>query len=260
MIVRSALVAFALSFPLAVAGAQSFEYAPGTSHYRITSVSKISQEIMGTRNDMETSADQKVSVVISKRGKDTLALTTTLDSVTAKASMPMPIDLSQLRGMKVNSLVSPLGVHYSSERVSDPAMQQVASELGRLLPRLRAKLASGDAWTDTTKDKVQQMGMDIERTVVATAKVLGDTTIAGERAWRIERSHHTLLSGSGDMQGQALTLEGTANGMGIMYISPKGVYLGSVAKEEAKNTITLVASGMVIPVTSVTTATVERLR
>lgn len=261
MIRRSAaLAALVLSLPAGALSAQAFEYVPGSAQYRLSSNTKLVQEVMGNRNEMETTADYKVTMNVARKAKDTLAVAMTLDSISLKSSGPMP-SLDSLQGLKVNSYVSPTGQFYRADDIADPAKAQVAMEIARLLPRLRAKIAAGDTWTDTTKDSQTLMGsLTVERTVISTSKVLGDTTYAGEKAWRIQRSHSTATAGSGDMQGQALTVEGTATGEGIVYISSKGVFLGATSKDSSKQNVTLVANGMVIPVTSESTTTVERIK
>ena len=54
MLARSILAAFAVMALPAATVAQGFEYAPGTAQYRITLVTKTTQDAMGQKQDFES--------------------------------------------------------------------------------------------------------------------------------------------------------------------------------------------------------------
>jgi hypothetical protein len=62
---------------------------------------------------------------------------------------------------------------------------------------------------------------------IVMSKVTGDTTYAGQRAWRIERTGSIALSGQGTEGGKVLRVAGDGTIRGVQYVSVTGVYLGS---------------------------------
>lgn len=252
-----------LAFP-AVAAAQSFEYAPGSGRYRLTSTTKGAQEAMGQKQEFETNNSQLLTVTLARAAKDTVAMTVVLDSISAVGPMGMtPPGLDKLLGIKVSAKLSPFGAVYSAEGPSDTTIANVAQiteEMGRFLPRIRGRLAAGSSWTDTTTGSLKQNEMDIERQVVARYTVVGDTTVGGEKAWKIARETTTSLAGSGAPQGQPMTMEGTSNGKGTVLVSQKGVFVGSEQEDQARIKITLAANGMEIGVTTSATTKVEKVK
>ena len=192
MLVRTArrALALALATPLALS-AQGFSYAAGTGQYRITSSMKGAQEAMGQRQEMETSSNQLVTIAITKSGRDTLTVTTTLDSIQVVGVMGMtPPGLDKLVGTKVTAKVAPTGQLYAVTTAAPdslPDAQSLTHEMSNVLPKVRANLGAGVSWTDTTTRKVNQGGVEIDRKVVATYTVAGDTTVGGQRALKIDR-------------------------------------------------------------------------
>ena len=253
----------ALAFPTA-AIAQSFEYAPTKAQYRLTSTTKGAQEAMGQKQEFESSNSQLLSVTLAKQTKDTVALTVVLDSITAVGPMGMiPPGLDKLIGIKVSAKLSPFGSVYSSEGPTDTTIaniSQITEEMGRFLPRIRGKLSTGSTWTDTTSGKVKQNGLDIDRKVISKFTVVGDTTVAGEKSWKIARESNTSLTGSGAPQGQPMTMEGTSTGKGTLVVSQKGVFVGSQQEDQANIKITLAANGMEIGVTTSANTKVEKVK
>jgi len=257
------LLALALAVP-ATAIAQGFEYAPSTGQYRISSKTKGAQEAMGQKQEFESSNDQLLTVTVARQAKDTLNVTLVIDSVKAVGPMGMtPPGLDKLIGVKIAAKLAPYGAVYSAVGPTDdsiPQGTQITDEMSRFLPRIRAKLASGATWTDTTVGKVKQAGIDVDRRVVAKFTVIGDTTVSGEKSWKIARETTTSLSGSGTSQGQPMTMEGTANGKATILVSQKGVFVGSSNEDQANIKIVLAANGMEIGVTTTANTKVEKVK
>jgi len=252
-------VALALAPQLATA--QRLEYATGTTHYDITTNATGFAEQMGQRQDVNFDTEQRVTLTIARHSKDTLDLTMTLDSLSGRMPNGMPIDGAAARGLKVVGALSPVGRIYSKRIASDSApeaMRQSAEEMIRFLPVLPPDLKVGTTWADTNTAPVKQMGLEINRKVVTTYKVLGDTTYEGEKSWRIDRAATVTLSGSGTTMGQPVTLDGGATGSGTYYLSTKGTLLGATLKDEVKSKVTLTAAG--VDVTSNQTQTTKIAR
>jgi hypothetical protein len=256
-------LAILLAVP-AVLAAQGFSYAPGTGQYRITSEMKGAQEVMGQRQEIESSSSQLVTITVARAARDTLRVTTRLDSISVVGPMGMtPPGLDKLAGVTVVSLVSPTGTVYSSQGPSSdsiPNAEQLTDEMSHVLPRVRPTIAAGASWTDTTTRKVNQGGIEIDRTVIATYRVAGDTAMGGQRAWKITRTATTSMSGSGSQGGQPMTLEGTSEGSGAMFVTQAGLFLGFENLEQAKITVLLAANGMEVGLTQNATTRVEKVK
>jgi len=259
------LLSASLATVLIAAGQASaqFRYAPGTSQYRLTAVNKVTQEAQGQKLHQEVTSEQKLTVVLGRQSRDTLSFAVTLDSARVQTSAGPAPDLSSLMGLRVTGALSPLGVVYvtkAPEGSTSPIVGPIAEELSRFLPRLRAGLAIGTTWTDTTSGKVNQMGISLDRRAVSTSKVVGDTTYEGERAWRIERATQTTFAGTGTSEGQPLTLEGSSQGADNFFVTHKGVYLGGMMNNAATIKVTLVANGTEVGLTQNQNTTITRVK
>ena len=159
-------------------------------------------------------------------------------------------DLSKLLGAHFVSFVSPTGKLYSVKAPEglDPQLAQITEGVGKFLPTFHANLAKGQSWADTLSGKVTQMGMEMDRTNVSTYTVEGDTTISGEKALKIARTMTAKGQGAGSMQGTPVTMEMTGSSAGAFYISPKGNYLGGVAKDDVLIKLTVIAQNMEITI------------
>ena len=190
-----------------------------------------------------------------------MSLSIVLDSISAVG--PMGAGKDKLRGSKVVAKLSPFGAVYSAVGPTDdsiPNGAQLTEEMSRFLPKIRAKLATGSTWSDTTTGKVKQGTMDVERKVVANYKVVGDTTVGGEKSWKIARDAVTSLSGSGMNQGQQMSMEGTSNANGTLLVSQKGTFLGGESEDHATVKIVLAANGMEVGVTTVANTKIEKVK
>jgi hypothetical protein len=136
----------------------------------------------------------------------------------------------------------------------------LADEMSRFLPRLRPALSLGTTWTDTTAGKVNQMGIILDRTVIITSKVVGDTTYQGERAWKIDRTTQATFAGTGTTQGQPLTMEGSSKGTDNLFVARSGTYLGGLSNTAATIKVILVANGMEVGLTQNQNTMITRVK
>jgi hypothetical protein len=243
--------------------AQQFRYAPGTAHYRLTAINKLTQEAQGQKLEREVTSEQKLTVTLGRQGRDTLSFAMTLDSAKVQTSAGPAPDLSGLIGLKVTGALSPIGLIYAAKGPEGPGSEMaapLADEMSRFLPRLRPALSIGTTWTDTTSGKVDQMGITLDRTVITTSKVVGDTIYQGERAWRIDRTTQATFAGTGTSQGQPLTMEGTAKGSDNLFVGRNGIYLGGLSNTAATIKVTLVANGMEVGLTQNQNTTITRVK
>jgi hypothetical protein len=243
--------------------AQQFRYVPGTSQYRLTAVNKLTQEAQGQKVEQEVTSEQRLTVTLGRQGRDTLSFAMTLDSAKVQTSAGTAPDLTGLIGLKVTGALSPIGLVYAAKGPEGPGSEMaapLADEMSRFLPRLRAGLALGTTWTDTTAGKVDQMGITLDRTVIMTSKVVGDTTYQGERAWRIDRTTQATFAGTGTTQGQPLTMQGSSSGTDNLFVARNGIYLGGLSNTAATIKVILVATGMEVGLTQNQITTIMRVK
>jgi hypothetical protein len=262
MFAGSRRVAFALTFAMgAAAQAQSFEYAPGTATYRISQSTKMTQEAMGQKNEMEGTSGQVLTIALSRSAKDTLTMNVTVDSISS--SMGMPQMFERFTGLMVTAKLSPVGGVYSAQPGNDKGGAEAAplhQALGTFLPTLRPTLAKGATWTDTSLSKLNQNGLEIERKTISTYRVEGDTSIAGQASWKIARADSITMSGSGNTANGAMTMEGTSKTSGRVFVTSKGVYLGGEGTEDAQLRFVVAANGMEVGMTQSSRTKVEKVK
>ena len=223
--------------------AQEFGYVAGTASYRMVVKSSGMSETKGVSRPISLDARQRLTLTISQRAKDTIALAIVLDSAAISAPELGLNDASKALGMRVTAMLSPRGRVYSRalpDLKGREAFVSVAEEMARFLPIVPGAPHLGLAWSDTTRDPVPQLGIPIIRTRVTDYRIAADTIIAGERAWRIERRAHTMMEGAGEM-GTPIVFQGTSVGTGAYFVSQSGRYLGADLREEVKSKATLSA-------------------
>ncbi len=256
-------VALALSLALpSVSVGQGFEYAPGTSRYRVAQTVKAVQEVMGQKQEFEMLNSQVMTVTLARGGRDTVAMKVVLDSITATGPMGPPPGVDRMPGMVFDAKLSPSGTVYSVVGPKDSTVSLVSSiteSVRRFLPNVRRRLAAGASWADTSSGRLSQNGLEIDRKTFSRLTVAGDTTVAGERSWKIVRNDSTSLSGSGSQGGQALTMEGTAIGTGMLLVSQKGVFMGGQGDEVANLKIVLSGNGMEVGVTQTSNTKISKV-
>lgn len=251
----------AAPFAAAPLRAQGVEYAVGTTKYRLHTTTKGSQTTPMGSAQFEVGLREQLTVNISKQSRDTVKAQVTIDSIVLKSTSPIP-DVSKLNGSKYVSLISPTGKFYSTKAPDglDPALAQILEGVGRFLPSFRGNIAQGMRWTDTTNSKVVQQGMDLDRTSVSNYTVAGDTTIGGEKAYRVKRITAVTIAGSGSMQGSPVSMASTGSGNGAFFITPKGVYLGGAWADDVDVKITILAQNAEIIIKQNSTSRVEAIK
>lgn len=259
-------VATLLLFAATTLGAQESKlwYTPGTVRYRISTSSTTAQEMQGQKQEFSASSEQRVSVTIGKAKGDSLPLSIVLDSITQTTNAPMAPDVSKLIGMHLEGVMSPQGrVYTASVKAADgtEAIAQQTEALKRFLPRLPATIRTGVTWTDTVEAKMPMSnGVELSRSAIVNYAVLGDTTIAGQKVWKISMESKAKVAGKGSQGGADFTIDGGATGHGMTYVAPDGWFVGMDASEQQELAVTVAAVGMIIPVTTSSTTKVERIR
>ena len=265
MPVRPAVAVVVALAAASVAPAQGrFEYPAATAQYRFTSTVKATQTAMGQSQNVESSTMRLVTITLARSAPDTITMTVVLDSVTMVGAMGMiPPGVDKLPGTKFIAKIAPSGAMYS---VTGPSAEestlgsQMTPEVGRMLPVIKAPLAIGAAWADTLKDQPRQNGLELERMIVSSFRVVGDSMVNGERAWKVQRETATTSKGSGSPQGQPLTLESNGAGKGTLLFARNGMLFGGETEDQANGKVVATMSGMELGVVTSTTTRVVKVK
>ena len=252
------LVAPLLTTPVS---AQGVGYAAGTTTYRLSTSTKGSQTSPMGNQDFAIDARQQLTVNLANQAKDTMVATVTLDSLSVKSAQGAP-DLSRLLGSKFVSYMSPTGRVYSTRAAegADPMLAQVTDNVARFLPTYRSDMKAGMTWSDTVSGKVSQQGLELDRTIISNYKVVGDTSVGGEKALKIERASSVKAAGSGSTQGTPISLESTTTSNAVFFLTPRGHYLGGRQHDDIAVKITILAQGAEITIKQLAESRIEALK
>jgi hypothetical protein len=262
MLARTLASILLASLASGVAAAQTFSYAPGTTSYRMVVKSSGTSETRGLSRAISLDAQQRLTLTIVRRAPDTLALAIVLDSATITAP---ELGIRDVRGgfdMTVTALLAPYGRLYTRalpDLAGREALAAVAEEMARFLPIIPAAPRLGLAWSDTTRDSVPQLGLSIARTRITEYAVIADTTIGGERAWRVDRRARTSMEGSASM-GTPIAFQGQSLGTGAYFVGHSGRYLGATLHEQVTSRATLTALNQDVVGSQTQTTTITLLK
>jgi len=249
--------------PAASVEPATLRYAPGTGHYRLESQTHVVQEMMGTSNATDiTTAALFTAAVADTAGN--LGVVITIDSlgITAPMGAPDPAELSAAKGKVVRLVVSPAGrsISLTPPEGAGAVVLQMAQGLREFLPPLPpTTAAAGTTWSDTSTTTTPTMGMAVTVKMTRAHRVAGWEDRAGAHALHIATTSTYVVSGSGDVQGQAVELNGSGQATSDAYVSAAGVYLGGAATDSAVVNANVTSAGMTIPVRRTTRTTFTRL-
>ena len=239
-----------------------FAYQPGNLQYRIIVTSHTTQEMQGQKMEDSGTVMRVITVALQPQGTDALGFTYRVDSATTTHPQAKEM-VAQQQGKQVTGTVSPLGnvltINVPVDSTQPMLKTQLESYRYFLLRLPNRDVKVGDSWTDTVTQKFSNQGIQGTSTLVVTSRVLGDTTVAGRGAWRVQRSGMMTTTGSGSQGGQPLVLEGHGQLNGTSYVSPRGVYLGSEEMQTALLTVHAPAMNMTIPISQRITSHTELL-
>ena len=237
----------------------SAAYAPGTHRYRVTREAKSTQEMMGQTQSGTITTFEEFTLDLRPGAKDTMRFSITIDSASRQSDLPGAGDAPPAKGRKVSGQISPRGVVHQFDR-DTTASDDISAGYRTFLPHLPAGgITAGRTWTDTVRTPFNQGGIEGSTVTVIASRVLGDTTIGGEKAWRVERTGALSMSGTGNQNGADLILAGTGTANGVSYLATSGVYLGAASTQNLKISIEVPAASMTIPIDQTTVTKIERV-
>lgn len=262
--IRIALVAVLSAALTPTLGAQTplTGYAPFTSRYRMVTDTRASQVMTGQAQVTESSVNQLTRVAITKDA-DGLALTITLDSMIATgspaASMPDP---SSAIGLTLSAAMAADGRVVTStvtDKAGTPSSSPFVANLRSFLPRLKVGATRGMTWTDTSTTTNMQNGGPVTTTIISTYTLVGDTTVASTKNWKIVSTAIGMVSGSGNQGGADYTIKGDINGGGTFVVGAGGELVTANVTSDATMMVDVPMAGLQIPITQKQTTTITRV-
>ena len=249
------------------AAAQPFAYKPGAQHYRLDQTVATEQTVQGMAQSSTSSTAQFISMELAP-GAQGLGVTFVIDSVlvlpadSGAPASPMQAQVQMqaqdaakaLKGRRLTGTVTPLG-RVQTLAVADtvvPNAQQLANGFKAfLVPFPSASVKAGLTWTDTTTNEFKNMsGIDGTTKSVVTYTVVGDTTVAGQKAWKVEQKGTLTMTGAGAAQGTDVSLSGDGTVQGTVVVGQNGVYLGGDVEQTQSLKVEVPAASMTIPITN----------
>ena len=230
-------------------------YSPSVQRYRLHTTVERTQEQNGQKTSGVITNEQQVTMSLQAPGakgtltdKDTLQFVVTLDSVNLSSNLAAQLpDV----GVKVSGVMLPSGKVLSFNSDTKPAdgvdRADIVASMAHFLLTLPTTAGANTTWTDTTAQNLSKDGTTIKTSTITVSKVVGDTTVAGQPAWRVHRASTLVIAGTQAQSNQQISMDGTGTGEAMYYIGTNGVYLGSTSTQTMNETVK--AAGIVIPVT-----------
>jgi len=259
---KTATLTFALLFAaasVAAAQAAASAYAPGSHRYRITREAKSTQEMMGQTQSGTVTTYEELTLDLRAAGRDSMRFSFTIDSTFRQSDLPGAGESGAAKGRKISGQLSARGMVHQFDKDST-GVADVSAGYRNFLPQLPAGgVKAGMMWSDTLQTPFSQGGIEGTTVTIIASRVLGDTTVGGQKAWRIERIGTLSMSGTGNQQGTDLILNGAGTANGVSYIGETGVYLGATSTQDLSITVEVPAASMTIPISQTTLTKVERI-
>ncbi len=237
-------------------------YTPMSARYRTTSSTQATQVMMGQTQESSSTGSQLTTVVIAKDASG-LTLTMTLDSLAATSASPEPApDVSTALGMTFSGVMAPDG-RVTDSKVTDKSGSATdspfAASLRSFLPRLKVGATPGATWSDTTTTSRAQNGGTVSTSVVSNYTLVGDTTVAGARGWKLVAVTAGTVSGAGNQNGADFTIKGSITGGGTFVVGAGASLVSADLSSDATMLVDVPMAGLQIPITQKQSTRISRL-
>ena len=272
---RSLAILCAAAVSLSLATAQQtytlvYKFAPGATYqYKSVSDGTVIQEMMGQEMKIENGSDMTVSLMTENvAGDGSMTLVTKLVEGTTRMKNPMQdttIALTDMIGKRMKIRVKADGTVLGREIIDTVETQGRMRSAGQreavrfhILPGKSIK--TGETWSSTFVDTVDNMGGKIVNTVISDYTFAGTEAKDGATCLKLTYSGSIAIEGSGTMQGMDIYIEGGGKVNGTMYFDPaRGMVVQDESTTETESTIAVTGQqNMTIPISQKST-TVQTL-
>lgn len=153
--------------------------------------------------------------------------------------------------------------HVSNSKVLDksgnPTDSPLAANMRSFMPRLKVGGTPGSTWSDTTNTTRPQGNGTVTTAIVNNFTLVGDTTVAGVKGWKVVAVSEGTLSGNGNQQGADFTIKGTINGGGTFVVGAGGALISADLASNINMMVDVPMAGMQIPITQKQTTAIARI-
>lgn len=242
-------------------------FTPGSGTYEIASLSKVTQEFMGQRQEQSLATTMFLAARVVPDGS-VFQATLTVDSVVVPDSAPQVpgVDVAELYrgvvGLEVTARLDRGGriLELHGGDTTSTVAQQVVNSLRSFYPTLPAAGATvGTAWTDTTSQTSTLRGIELMVTTFADHEATAWSELEGVAALEVATEARSEFTGRGAQGGQELELQGSGVRTARSFFSLEGDYLGGTANDSTDISVLVVVSGLVVPVVQLATIVVRRI-
>jgi hypothetical protein len=201
----------------------SFNYAPGTSTYRISRNAAIERGSpdSGTKREISTNTTRELlTFELSDQGTKFTALvdssiTTTQGLIGPVQPAVLPVEISGI--LLDNNLTIQDDV---SGQKCNPVSSMMVVDLHSLIVAFPAQLSSGAAWRDSTDIRGCQAGVPTVSHTTRSYVVSGQSLHDGRPVLLIVRTDTTRAHGEGGLQQHRVSIDATGTGTAVYYLDP----------------------------------------
>src|SRR3569623_27373 len=204
-------------------------YTPSVQRYRLHSTVERTQEQNGQKTSGVISNEQQVTLTLQAPGskgtltdKNTLHFTVTLDSVNMSSNLAVQLpDVQIMQGTKVSGVMLPSGkvLNFASDTKSTDGVdrESIVSSMAHFLLTLPPTAGANTTCTDTATQNFSKDGTTMMTSTITVSMVSGDTTVAGQPAWRVHRTSTLVIAGTQAQSNQQISMDGTGSGEAMYY-------------------------------------------
>ncbi|MCU0623080.1 MAG: hypothetical protein MUF53_04350 [Gemmatimonadaceae bacterium] len=236
-------------------------WATGTTRYKTTVTSEITQEAMGQSQSTTNTTYREATMVIAKATTG-LDVSIRLDTTHLTSSTGGGGPSANLKGLTYKAATQP-GGQPTTATVTDAAgaasTLPIAASLRAYLPRLKPGARRGESWVDTMAVQTDENGLAVTTTTETRFSYAGDTTLAGAKLLVIGLEASGKAKGAGDTPNGKASLEGTITTTGRAWITPAGQLVGVETTGSIARSVMLEDQGIAVTITQKQTLSTARL-
>ena len=230
-----------------LAGAWTFNYAPGTRRYQISRSAAIESpsDSGGTRHEISTNVTNEILSLVAA-GDTGISFTAVIDTFsTTSQRLTGPIPAIQLPVQVTGFLAGPtltISGDTSTSMKCNPVASTLVSDLRNLLTRFPTQLSPGMAWRDSVDSSGCQAAIPTTSRTISTYVVSGEANYEGRPVLVVQRSDTVQAHGEGAQQQHSVKLDATGTGSALYYLGTKDGSIARITTGQELN-LTITTSG-----------------
>jgi len=230
-----------------VAGAWTFNYAPGTMRYQISRSAAIESQSDsgGSKRETSTNATNELLSLVAA-GDSGISFTAVVDTFsTTSHGLIGPVPAIQLP-VQVTGFLAGQTLTISGDTSTsikcNPVFSTLVSDLRNLLPQFPAELSPGKAWRDSVDSSGCQAGIPTTSRTTSAYVVAGEANYEGRPILVVQRSDMIQAHGEGAQQQHPVKLDASGTGNALYYLDTKDGRITRIAAGQELN-LTITTTG-----------------